>query len=139
MHTEMFRQQHKEILEVLGGLGKACLSPGNIDSASGASLRAQLVALSGKVTVHLGSEDRSLYPTLLALTGQPPAKVAEAFSKEMGSLAGAFKQFVGHWPTGDSIAADPATFAQECLGVAKALTNRIDREEKELYPLLDAV
>ena len=139
MQTALFRQQHKEILAVVGELSSLCSGSASTVSQKAADIRAKLVALTGKVNVHLSAEDKSLYPLLFAKEGLPAAKIASTFAAEMGSLAGAFKQFVANWPTGDAIASGPDKFVQEFNGIVKALGNRIEREEKDLYPLADAL
>jgi iron-sulfur cluster repair protein YtfE (RIC family) len=133
--TEQFRSQHKEILTLTGEIGSLCLSgvvPGNEST-----IKAKLNALSGILSVHLAMEDRTLYPAMI--NGQNPAakNTASAFKDQMGGIAGAFKSFVGRYPTGKSILDHAAAFGADFKAIRTALQTRISKEESVLYPLAD--
>lgn len=139
MNTKHLRDQHVEILGVVGEIAAILKGGEAAIAAQGTLVRQKLVSLTGKVTTHLAAEDKGLYPGLISRAGSPEAKIATDFATEMGSLAGAYKEFVGRWPNGEAIAAAPLKFSNECQSIAKTLGQRIEREEKDLYPLLDAL
>ena len=93
-------------------------------------------ALSSTLIAHLKAEDWVLYPRLLGSEDPTIAATAKAFSEEMGGLAGAFLAYAAKW-NADAIAADWAGYCSDSRGIIDALTCRITRENRELYPLLD--
>jgi hypothetical protein len=92
--------------------------------------------LSSMLIAHLKAEDWLLYPPLLASADSHIASVARAFSVEMGGLAAAYVAYCDRW-NADAIAADWAGYCSDSRELIDALTTRITRENRELYPLLD--
>ena len=111
--------------------------PSSVDAAVSDKLRKALVELSARVTVHLASEDQVVYPRLIKAADQNVSTIAKRFADEMGGIGDAFKVYLSHWRNAVAIAARARTFASETKQIASALGTRIDREERELYPLLD--
>jgi hypothetical protein len=94
--------------------------------------------LSSLLIAHLKAEDWVLYPPLLESPDPEIARVARNFVDEMGGLAAAYSLFMEKWDA-LSIQADWTTYKKEAGAVAKALGNRIVRENRELLPLVDQV
>ena len=91
--------------------------------------------LSAALIEHLQTEDRFLYPSLLASSDPHIAATARSFSEEMGGLGAAYVEHCKTWK-GDAIAADWAGYSLASTALLDALTRRISRENRELYPLL---
>lgn len=128
--TDKFRQQHDEILEMVGELNARLKA-----QADAQELRGALSSLAGKLNFHLAMEDKALYPRLRKMdagTGQ----LAARFMDEMGGLGAAFSAYNARWQV-SAIRSDPARFAAETREVFTALGKRIARENAELYPLAD--
>lgn len=128
--TDKFRTQHEEILALAGEISEELKGKGDAGA-----MRKLLSNLAGKVNFHLAMEDKALYPRLMQQDTQT-SKLASRFQKEMGGLAGVFLEYNGKW-TLSAIKADAAGFATETRKVFGALAHRIDRENKDLYPLAD--
>ena len=128
--TDKFRQQHTEILAVVGELNDKIKA-----NADAQVLRTVLSNLAGKLNFHLAMEDKALYPRFLRQAGEAQA-VAKRFQAEMGDLGGAFQAYNLRWQV-TAIRNDPAGFAAETHRVFQALGKRIGRENAELYPLAD--
>lgn len=106
----------------------APLRPADLASARSA-LRTTLVR-------HLKCEDWALYPRLRA-SGEPGlVRLTRAFELEMGDLADNFAAYDDKW-TAARVAADRAGFCRETRIVFDLLGRRVEREERELYPLAD--
>ena len=135
--TDLFRTQHKEIAALVGEIEQK-LSP-VISESDGDVIRKSLSSLSGKLMIHLAMEDRNLYPAIVTSGDENAKKMAETFMTEMGTLAGAFKDYTGKWPSGATIAANPADFCTQTKAVFGALKDRVGREEATLYPLADTL
>ncbi len=138
MDTAHFRRQHGEILAVVGLIVPHLSKPTSIDRKVGDQLRKHLVDLSARIGSHLTSEDKVLYPTLTKNPASPVAVTATRFADEMGTIGAAFKQYLSQYPTGEAISTNAGKFAKDTQAIIAALGNRIQREEKELYPLADA-
>jgi hypothetical protein len=91
------------------------------------------------VKLRLAAEDKFLYPTLANSTDATVAEVGQQFQREMGGIAGAYVAFAGKWNVGRAISADPEGFRDEANGIFKALHQRIQRENQELYPLAEKI
>ncbi len=92
--------------------------------------------LSSTLIVHLKVEDWLLYPPLLESADTQIACTARSFSEEMGGLSDAYRAHCDKW-SADAIAADWAGYCAECREILDALTIRITRENRELYPLVE--
>jgi Hemerythrin HHE cation binding domain len=132
MRTVMYREQHGRIrqksreLEAMDASGSAPIT-----------IRLTLAALSGTVSAHLANEDASLYPRLLEHANADVREKAAAFQQSMGTLAGAFTAFYDHWKTPGAIEGDRAGFFAALRGVLRALRERMDLEDGDLYALAD--
>jgi iron-sulfur cluster repair protein YtfE (RIC family) len=87
---------------------------------------------------HLKSEDWVLYPRLLVSRDRHVAATALLFSREMGGLATAFREFAEQWGS-FAIEGDWKRYQRETAEFLAALTDRITRENHDLYPLFEAV
>ena len=133
--TDSFRKQHGELLAVAGEIGKL-LDPAAL-AKNATQARMLLSNLAGKLKVHLAMEDQTLYPRLIL---DPDAKVsalARRFAEEMGGIAEVFGGYMSRWPTSKEIQEAPQQFVADTRKLFAALSTRIDRENNQLYPLLD--
>ncbi len=134
-YTDKFRAQHGELLNVAKSIGN--LFNAELLRKDATEVRHLLSVLHGKLSVHLAMEDKSLYPRLLSHHDSAIRDTTQRYIDEMGALAGAFKAYVGKWPTPSSIQANPEAFIAETSGVFDALGKRIVLENKELYVMAD--
>jgi hypothetical protein len=129
--TDKFRQQHVEILGIVGELNDKLKAKEDAQV-----LRSVLSNLAGKLNFHLAMEDKALYPRIMTKDAKAKA-MATKFMDEMGGLGDAFAAYNSKWQTA-AIRKDPAGFADETRKVFAALGKRIARENAELYPLADS-
>jgi|APDOM4702015159_1054818.scaffolds.fasta_scaffold94015_1 hypothetical protein len=134
-YTDKFRAQHGELLNVAKAMGDLLIADQLRKDAR--EVRHLLSVLHGKLSVHLAMEDKSLYPRLLNHHEADIRTTTQRYIDEMGSLAGAFKAYVGRWPTATAIQANPDAFIAETGGVFEALGKRIVQENQELYVMAD--
>lgn len=132
MATDLFKTQHQRIRELSDQIRTALKLPDPARAA--ATARDHLAKMAGTLTVHLAAEDQVLYPRLSADKRREVSEVARRFQQEMGGLKETFGNHVKRW-TSDTVATDQAGFARETLALLGALATRMDREERELYPL----
>ena len=106
-----------------------CLDAGRLGSARG-QLRDALVR-------HLKCEDWILYPRLMAAGDAELARITREFELEMGDLAADFIAYDNKW-TRERVETDWPGFRRETKIVFDMLAARVEREERELYPLAEA-
>ena len=134
-YTDKFRAQHGELLNVASSIGN--LLNADLLRKDATQVRHLLSVLHGKLSVHLAMEDKSLYPRLLGHHDGTIRDTTQRYIDEMGALAGAFKAYIGKWPTPSAIQANPEAFIAETGGVFEALGKRIVMENEELYVMAD--
>lgn len=85
---------------------------------------------------HLKCEDWVLYPRLKASGDPDLIRITREFELEMGDLAADFVAYDDQW-TSERVAGDWSGFCRETMIVFDMLAMRVEREERELYPLAD--
>lgn len=135
--TDLYRAQHRELLQVAGDLAR--LLDHDHLAHGGGEARRLLRHLAGKLTVHLGMEDRSLYPELLRSRDPRLRDQARRFQADLGGLRLTAQEFFHRWLGTDAIASDVRGFAAAARPFLHALNARIATEDAELYPLADEV
>ncbi|MDP9424377.1 MAG: hemerythrin domain-containing protein [Pseudomonadota bacterium] len=98
----------------------------------------QLNRLNGVLRLHLAHEDVELYPALMASTDPKVARTARLFVDELGGLALEIECFASHWSCSASIASNFQEFREAAEELVLALAVRIERENRQLYPLAEA-
>lgn len=127
------REEHAEIVKIVRRLADFVELPSSPPQVELFALRREL---SSALIAHLKAEDWVLYPRLINSGDDEIATIASDFSNEMGGLAAAYLAYSDKWNT-VAIAADWAGYCTETGVIIDALTNRIQRENRELYPLLE--
>jgi len=130
-----FKTAHSEILGIVGEIVKYLDSEEKV-SAGAADIRSYLSQIAGKLSVHLAMEDKFLYPKLMESEDPTISGTAKKFADEMSGVADVFKEYSNKWQA-KAIGDSPAEFITATNGLFAAVGNRIEREEKELYVLLD--
>jgi len=133
--TDRFRTQHEEIMEIAGQV-LSSLNPGDLSRDAG-GLRATLSKLSGKLQVHLAMEDKALYPQLLEHKDMTVKTTAKRYVDEMGGISTAFKDYMSKWAIPSVIQAKSQEFISETKAIFDTLSKRVERENNELYVMVD--
>jgi iron-sulfur cluster repair protein YtfE (RIC family) len=129
------RGEHTEIQKIVRKLRYLISQPSPPPQLHLFALRHEL---SSTLIAHLKSEDWLLYPQMMASADPHIAATACAFSEEMGGLAAAYREHCQTW-SADVIAADWAGYCSDSRDLIDALNNRITRENRDLYPLLETL
>lgn len=133
---DILRRQHEAALAMAQRLLE--LIDGHRPGNPGYAILMQLNRLYGVLRIHLVLEDVQLYPALAASPDPQVARAARQYVEEMGSLALDLEGFARHWSCSASIANNFAEFREAARDLMLALTVRIERENRHLYPLADA-
>ena len=103
---------------------------------------AELAAARGRLREnlvrHMKCEDWILYPRLMATGDQELMRITRDFEIEMGDLSADFIAYDDKW-TGERVAADWPAFGRETIALFDILAARVEREERELYPLAETL
>lgn len=134
MKTQMLRDEHVELLALAGKIPPLLETTG---TGHGTALRETLVQINARLGLHLALEDKDVYPALAQSNRPEVASVAKRFIEEMGGIGAAFKDYLKKYPNAATIESQWNAFKAETMGVLKVIGSRIEREEKELYPLVD--
>lgn len=140
--TDNLRQQHDAATTLVAAIELEIAGTGaGVECPDDVAWRISLLPakLTGTLRFHLAAEDRALYPQLTASRDPEVAKLARHFVDEMGEIGPAFMAYSERWGRSTAIRDDFARFCRETIAVFAALGNRIDRENRELYPLADRV
>lgn len=129
------RQEHAELVRIVGDLQQMIEQDAPPPSVELFNLRRKL---SGVLIAHLKAEDWLLYPPLLTCSDPEIAATARQFVDEMGGLAQAYSVFNERWDA-LSIESDWPGYRKAAANIIEALTNRIVRENRDLYTLLEKV
>jgi hemerythrin-like domain-containing protein len=135
--TQLYREQHREISRVVADLAPLLEAAALKKDATPAFGR--LMDLAGRLRVHLTLEDRTLYPELLLHRNPDVRALARLYRDEMGGIYGDLEGLLHAWHSPETIAADPGRFVREVKAFLQVLARRVEREDGELYPLVDRV
>ena len=129
------REEHADLVAIAGRL--SALIAQDTPPPSNVLYRVRQEFASALIR-HLKSEDWILYPRLLVSRDKHVAETARLFSKEMGGLAKAFRDYAEQWGS-HAIEGDWNRYQRETTDILEALTDRIIRENRDLYPLFEAL
>ncbi|MBA3936588.1 MAG: hemerythrin domain-containing protein [Planctomycetes bacterium] len=135
MFADDFRRQHALLLNLSERLKS--VSSDNLWMRY-TEARHLLETIAAHVRVHLEAEDEGLYRELGRSPTASVRETSERFAREMGGLKEVFASFERTWSE-NAIWSNPTGFAAEWAVVMEALSNRIEREERELYPMADSL
>ena len=127
------REEHESLAIIVGRLSAMIAQDSPPPSRELYVLRMELTSA---LIHHLRSEDWMLYPRLLVSCDRRLADIAREFSKEMGGLSKAFRDYVEQWGA-YAIKGGWKRYQRETAEILNSLTVRMDREERDLYPLLE--
>jgi hemerythrin superfamily protein len=135
--TAGFRRQHEE-LETAAFELLTHLVP-DAPPLDSSEMRRKLARFTGKLKLHAAMEEEALYPRLLAHKDEELRQKARALLDEVGSLYGEYFAFSARWLKPGAIEEETSAFGEDLFRVLKLLGKRLRRENRELYPLVDAL
>ena len=137
MIDDMVRKQHQQIRKALQELQEDVYQEDAvIKNKLWIALR--IGTLTGIMNMHLKYEDEHLYPALLQNSEEEVRTISKEFKKEMGDLWAIFESYKDKYLRNpDSLVTDPAQFIKETNNILYTISKRVEKEEHELFPLLD--
>ena len=131
MDMVALRAQHEQI-----SLTARQLAQATSNSSIPQSVAALRWPLARQLIAHLALEDRILYPAMQQSPDLTARKTAAQLQSETGALADRFTRYMADW-SDDRIAREWPAFCAETRLILAALAERVDRENRTLYPLAD--
>lgn len=95
--------------------------------------------LAGKLNIHMRTEDKLLYPELMNSDDKNLRNISKEYSEEMGNIHSIFIEFKNQFNTKNKIINDKNKFLIESKKVISLLENRIEKEDKNLYPKIKSL
>lgn len=135
MNIDRFKHDHVDILGQIDRLRQ--LAHAGVEGNAAAIARG-IVAISSTIKLHLAVEDRMLYPALARCGNAELECLSARFQQDMGSIATAFMAFARRWNTAESVRGDPQSFRREANDVLRRVYERMQRENREFYPRIEA-
>lgn len=131
----ILKKQHLEVLELMKII-EALIKRGDFE-VTAKDIAYNINNMAGKLKVHLVSEDKFLYPNLMSSDNENIKNTAYSFNNEMGSLTESFTSFVKKYNIPSKILQNSGSFTVESKKVFALIFDRINKEDSELYPLLE--
>ena len=131
--TAKLREDHDDLLKLARNFRDIVAEPAAPPAIDLAKFRTEF---SRQLLAHLTREDWLLYPSLLQSSDRVIVATAQSFIDEMGGMLKTFKAWSATWPA-ERICTEWTTFSVETSNLLDALTHRVVRENKELYPLVE--
>lgn len=136
MNIDKFKQQHVEILTGISTLRR--LSQGGVVK-NAHEIAQQIIKMSATIKLHLAIEDKSLYPALAKCHDPELVAKGRHFQIEMGTIAQPYEKFAFKWNTAQKLQDDEDGFKAEANVVLRLLHSRMQRENVDLYPKVEAL
>lgn len=133
MNISGLTRQHNEIRDEVN---KLKLFIYNDTISNSFEMAKEICFMAGKLKVHLQSEDKYLYPKLLESDNLKLRNMARSYISEMSSLSSQFELYKNKYNTKNKITGNSAEIINETRKVLSLLEKRLDKEDKELYPLI---
>ena len=137
MIDEMVRKHHQQIRRSIQGLQEDVYQEEEVvNNQLWIALR--IGTLTGILNMHLKYEDEQLYPYLLQHPKEEIRAISEVFKKETGDLSTIFESYKDKYlKKPGALVKDPSQFIKETNIILYAISKRVEKEEHELFPLLD--
>lgn len=136
MNIDKYKHQHTIIFDSIRKLKE--LSHRGITQHA-ADIAAQVIKMSSVIKLHLSIEDKFLYPALREANHHRLAMMGKQYQNEMTHIAQAYGAFALRWNDAAHVAADPEGFRDDANKVLKVLFERMQREDRDFYPMIETV
>lgn len=134
--TDNLRKQHKELLKTAVKIAELTKSD-DISREVAEQIYDLLSELNGCLHFHLKMEDELFYPALLRHPDDKIVKKTRQFQEEMGGLLDEFNKYINKWTDAAAVRNNSDEFNKKTRKIFNALAYRIEKEDNELYPLVE--
>lgn len=135
MNIDKFKSDHVAILNAIQRLRELT----RLGIPASDEIAAALVKFSSTIRLHLAAEDKFLYPSLNRSEDPQIVALSRRFETDMADIAHRFMVFARNWNIGAKIAADFDGFRRAANLTLKPVWDRMQRENREFYPRIEAI
>ena len=135
MNIGVLRRHHADILKNVRLLDEALNK--NISFEHAAQIEKLLVGFFNDLEMHLTSEGKFLYPFLKRSPNIDIRERANNLENRMRIIQNAFSRYKLKWNCKESIVSDSVSFSFETRSFLSKLCKLMDKEESELFHLLE--
>ena len=136
MNIQRYHRDHEKITQQINAL-RSLVKSGVCENAE--KISEGIVDMASHIKFHLHAEDQVLYPALARCGNTHVVAMSASFQKEMQGLVKVFSDFVLQWRIPSRLLEDPEGFRRDANVVMRALFERLQRENKELYPAAESI
>lgn len=136
MDLTRYHNDHQKILDLINAL-RTHTHAGVAENATSISML--IVEAASFIKLHLAAENNILYPQLSRSSNPALVAMGQRFQHEMHGLSESFAEFVQRWRVAAQLAEKPDIFRDDANTILKALFLRLQHENAELYPALEAI
>ncbi len=134
MNIDKYKHQHIAIFDSIRTLKE--LSHEGI-ARNAADIAALVIKMSSVIKLHLSIEDKFLYPALQEANNPRLAMLGKQYQHEMTHIAETYGEFARKWNDAGHLIANPEGFRAEANRVLKILFERMRREDRDFYPMIE--
>ena len=134
MDLTNLKRQHNEIIDLAGYILND-IKNNTVDKNIEQVVKS-INTISGKLKIHLLSEDEYLYPNLLSSSDAALNMFGKKYYEEMNEVSKGYDEYKAKYNTSSKLKQNIIDFKEDTERIFTALSKRVEREEKELYPLL---
>ena len=134
MDLRQFHEDHAYLREHALQLGRL-ISESGPDPECTARLLDALRVMRARLALHLAIEDRFLYPQVEAAEPEEQLGDTRALRDALGHLDQSLAELVERFDDVIAIGREPDQFRRHLGGLLKALQQRMDQEEAQLFPI----
>lgn len=136
MNIDKFKEQHAQILQQVQALRE--LAHAGV-ATHAPEISRTILGMTSTIKLHLAAEDRALYPALQKGHDAELARMGQKLQDEMGSLAETYVGFATHWSKVEHLRSDEQGFKSAANLVLRALHERVQLENRDFYPRIEAL
>ncbi len=133
--TATFRKQHEDIIILINSILNSLEF--EVLKVNSHGIKKLLTKLSNIVRIHIILEDSALYPILEKIDNVDIRTKSRHFMNEMLVISETYSNYIEKWTAGSSIKEDTENFIDETRTIMEALLNRFERENTDLYEIVD--
>ncbi|ELN4154820.1 hemerythrin domain-containing protein [Citrobacter braakii] len=134
MNIDKMKDQHVEILEKISFL--RTLSHAGV-SSNAQEIATAIVSMSAIIKTHLSAEDQFLYPHIEQDGNSMLRQVSSKFQREMTDIVSEYEVFSRRWNIASKLKGNDEAFRRDANNVLRKLYERMQKENKDFYPLVE--
>lgn len=135
MNIDKFKHQHADIMSNISALRRLAQA-GVAQNAD--DIARLIVSMSSTIKLHLAVEDQALYPALQRGDNPELARMGQQYKTDMGPIAQAYEAFARRWNRADSVLHDEQAFRDDANRVLRMVHERMQSENRDFYPRIEA-